>query len=100
MIIILVKPSSPSSIFLAALLSIAFQKFALLFFTKLYLWKLIFLLIISFQFILQRHIKYKIAVKILAQFGQNTEIYRVNLDIQGECGKMQTKKTPNTETFF
>ena len=34
-----------------------------------------------------------------AVFGLNTEIYRVNLRIQSEFGKMQTRKTPNTDTF-
>ena len=32
-------------------------------------------------------------------FGLNTERYPVSLRIQFECGKMQTKITPNTGTF-
>ena len=28
------------------------------------------------------------------------EIYAVNLHIQSECGKMRTRKTPNTDTFL
>ena len=32
-------------------------------------------------------------------FGLNTEKYSVYLPIQSECGKIQTKKTPNTDTF-
>ena len=32
-------------------------------------------------------------------FGLNTERYRVSLRIQSECGKMQTRITPNTDTF-
>ena len=32
-------------------------------------------------------------------FGQNTERYGVSLQIQSECGKIRTKKTPNTDTF-
>ena len=31
--------------------------------------------------------------------GMNKEIYKVNLRIQSECGKMHTRKTPNTDTF-
>ena len=33
-------------------------------------------------------------------FGLNTEIYSVNLHIHSECGKLQTRKTPNTDTFY
>ena len=33
-------------------------------------------------------------------FGLNTEIYFVNLRIQTECGKIRTRKTPNTDTFY
>ena len=33
-------------------------------------------------------------------FGLNTEKYSVYLPIQSECGKIQTKKTPNTDTFY
>ena len=32
-------------------------------------------------------------------FGLNTEIYFVFLRIQPECGKIRTKKTPNTDNF-
>ena len=32
-------------------------------------------------------------------FGLNTERYGVSLGIQSECGKMQTRITPNTDTF-
>ena len=32
-------------------------------------------------------------------FGLNTERYGVSLRIQSECGRMQTRMTPNTETF-
>ena len=32
-------------------------------------------------------------------FGLNTERYSVSLHIQSECGKIRTRKTPNTETF-
>ena len=32
-------------------------------------------------------------------FGLNTEIYRVNLPIQSKCGKIQTRKSPNTDTI-
>ena len=34
-----------------------------------------------------------------AAFGQNTEIYSLNLRIQSKCGKIRTRKTPNTDTF-
>ena len=30
----------------------------------------------------------------------NMEIYSVNLQIQSECGKMRTRKTPNMDTFY
>ena len=33
------------------------------------------------------------------EFGLNTEIYRANLHIQSECGKIKTRKTPNMDTF-
>ena len=32
-------------------------------------------------------------------FGLNTERYTGSLRIKSECGKMQTRITPNTETF-
>ena len=32
-------------------------------------------------------------------FGLNTDIYRANLPIQYKCGKMQTRKTLNTDAF-
>ena len=33
-------------------------------------------------------------------FGLNVERYSVSLRIQSECGKMQTRITPNTDTFY
>ena len=33
-------------------------------------------------------------------FGLNTEIYSLNLRIQSKCGKMRTRKTPNTNTVY
>ena len=33
-------------------------------------------------------------------FGLNTERYGVSLRIQSECGKMRTRITPNTDTFY
>ena len=33
-------------------------------------------------------------------FGLNTEIYGVSLRIQSKCGKMRTRITPNTETYY
>ena len=33
-------------------------------------------------------------------FGLNTERYSVSLRIQSECGKMRTRITPNTDTFY
>ena len=33
-------------------------------------------------------------------FGLDTEIYGVFLRIQSECGKVQTRITPNTDTFY
>ena len=33
-------------------------------------------------------------------FGLNTERYKVSLPIQFECGKMLSRITPNTDTFY
>ena len=33
-------------------------------------------------------------------FGLNTERYKVSLRIQSECGKIRTRITPNTDTFY
>ena len=33
-------------------------------------------------------------------FGLNTERYRVSLRIQSKCGKIRTRKTLNTNTFY
>ena len=33
-------------------------------------------------------------------FGLNTERYFVTLRIQSECGKIRTRITPNTDTFY
>ena len=33
-------------------------------------------------------------------FGLSTKIYGVNLLIQSECGKLRTRKTLNTDTFY
>ena len=33
-------------------------------------------------------------------FGLNTDIYSVNLRIQSKCGKIRTRKTRNTDTFY
>ena len=33
-------------------------------------------------------------------FGLNTERYSVSLGIRSECGKMRTRITPNTDTFY
>ena len=33
-------------------------------------------------------------------FGVKTETYGVSLHIQSECGKIRTRKTPNTDTFY
>ena len=35
-----------------------------------------------------------------ATFGLNTKRYSVSLRVQSECGKMQTRITPNTDTFY
>ena len=34
-----------------------------------------------------------------AAFGLNMERYSVSLRIQSECGKIQTRETPNSDTF-
>ena len=33
-------------------------------------------------------------------FGLNTDRYGVSLRIHSECGKIRTRKTPNTDTFY
>ena len=33
-------------------------------------------------------------------FGLNTERYGVSFRIESECGKMWTRATPNTDTFY
>ena len=33
-------------------------------------------------------------------FGLNTEIYSISLRIQSECGRMRTRITPDTDTFY
>ena len=33
-------------------------------------------------------------------FGLNTERYTISLRIQSECGKILTRITPNTDTFY
>ena len=33
-------------------------------------------------------------------FGLNMERYKVSLRIQSECGKIRTRITPNTDTFY
>ena len=33
-------------------------------------------------------------------FGLTTELYEGNLRIQSKCGKIRTRKTPNTDTFY
>ena len=33
-------------------------------------------------------------------FGLNTERYSVSLCIQSECGKIRTRITPNSDTFY
>ena len=33
-------------------------------------------------------------------FGLNRERYCISLHIQSECGKIRTRKTPNTDTFY
>ena len=38
-------------------------------------------------------------IRIFPAFGLNTESYRVSLHIQFECGKIRTRKTPETDTF-
>ena len=57
----------------------------------------------SFQVYLSRFRKCNLHfAKGLLKFpasGLNTEIYFVNLRIQPACGKMWTRKTPNTNTF-
>ena len=40
------------------------------------------------------------SVKHFPAFGLNTNIYRLKLRILSKCGKMQTRKTPNMDTFY
>ena len=37
---------------------------------------------------------------VFSAFGLNTERYSVSLRIQSECGKIGTRITPNTDTFY
>ena len=39
-------------------------------------------------------------VKVFPAFGLNMEIYCVNLRIQSKCGKIRTRRTTNTNTFY
>ena len=39
-------------------------------------------------------------VKVFPAFGLNMDIYSVNLRIQSKCGKIQTRRTLNTNTFY
>ena len=39
------------------------------------------------------------SVPHLLAFGLHTEVYRVNLHIDSECGKIRTRKIPNMNTF-
>ena len=41
-----------------------------------------------------------IVVRICPAFGLNTERYGVSLGIQSKCGKIRTRITPNTSTFY
>ena len=36
----------------------------------------------------------------LSPLGLNTEVYSENLCILSECGEIQTKNTPNKNTFY
>ena len=40
------------------------------------------------------------SVPYFPKFGLNTERYFVYLRIQSECGKIQTRITPNTDAFY
>ena len=37
---------------------------------------------------------------VFSAFGLNTEIYSVNLNIQSEWGKIRTRETQNSDTFY
>ena len=37
---------------------------------------------------------------VFSGFRLNREVYSVNLHINSECGKIRTRKTPNTDTFY
>ena len=39
-------------------------------------------------------------LSVFPAFGLNTERNRVSLRIQSWCGKIQNRKTPNTDTFY
>ena len=41
-----------------------------------------------------------ILVRIFPHFGMDVERYGVSLCTQFECGKMRTRITPNTDTFY
>ena len=42
----------------------------------------------------------KLFWSVFSAFRLNTERYGVSLRIQSKCGKMQTRITPNTDTFY
>ena len=40
-----------------------------------------------------------LVIDVFPAFGPNTERYEVCLRYQSDCGKIRTRKTPNTDTF-
>ena len=57
------------------------------------------------KFIFKMHFRKSVRIRSFSDphfpaFGLNTEIYGVNLPIQFECGKIWTRKTSNTDTFY
>ena len=60
--------------------------------------KLIMKTIIHFKTVKSTRVR-RFTGPYFSAFGLNTERYGVSIRIQSECGKIRTRKTPNTETF-
>ena len=59
----------------------------------------------SNKFLIVNHIVKRVRIRSYSgpyflAFGLKTERYRVSLRIQSKCGKIRTRTTPNTDTFY
>ena len=77
-------------------------------YSLIFIWFFFFmfsLFLFSFCFPTEWHCVKSVRIRIFSgphfrAFGLNTERYGVSLRIQSECGKMRTRITPNTGTFY